>query len=98
MKYVVIELTTGKNDVQREMPFIFPDAVVHSDFYHMISSLFYITHPNACNIRAVAAGFVNSTDLAVTCHGESETLGLKSRSIDDAKLMLIMDYTHGIVL
>jgi hypothetical protein len=45
----------------------------------------------------VAAGFVSSMKIGSPCHGESETLNLKSRGAQDDRLIAVMDYSHGIV-
>lgn len=97
MKYIVVEVTT--KDIVREFPFIFPEAIVHSQmFWHMQHQM--TMHHHADSVRCVAAGFLSSIAVGTAgrCHGESESLGIKSRGEEDDKLIMMLDYTHGIRL
>jgi len=91
MKYIVLSVPMGPN-LSREMPIIFPDALVHIDVAEVLTRL-----PELRHAKPVSAGFVNSMELSPACHGESTTLKLKSRGEDDDWLMRTFDYTHGIV-
>lgn len=95
MKYIVLEQKFG--GMTREYPIIFPEALVHADVAEALIKTMQTTLPKA-KVKAVSAGTVNSLDmLDINCHGESTTLGLKSRESQDNNLIKMMDYSHGIV-
>lgn len=97
MKYIVVEVTT--KDIVRELPFIFPEAIVHSQMYKYMQHQMTMEH-NADSVRCVAAGFLSSIQVGfgVECHGESESLNIKSREQVDTDLITMLDYNHGIQL
>lgn len=102
MKYVVIEIIdqTETGEFVREIPVVFPGSMVHSEVAAAITRVLRKNHPDGRTrqIKPVAAGFINSPDLAdIECHGESESLGgLKSRGRADVALIAMNDYYHGI--
>lgn len=97
MKYIVIQVTT--KDIVRELPFLFPDAIVHAQMFQYMQHQMTMHH-NADSVACVAAGFTSSIGVGTAgqCHGESESLGIKSRGEEDDKLIMMLDYTHGIRL
>ncbi len=97
MKYIVVEVTT--KDIVRELPFICPEAIVHSQMYKYMQHQMTMEH-NADSVRCVAAGFLSSIQagIGVDRHGESESLNIKSREQVDTDLITMLDYNHGIQL
>lgn len=94
MKYVMIRLTVG--DMDRDIPFIFPDAQTHSTVSQYMCHMLRRDHPDASEIKPISAGFLSSVSLSPECYGESETLKLKSRK-EDGEIIVMYDYHHGIV-
>ena len=92
-KYIVLEIKTG--DVKREWPIIFPDMMVHKQIFQYMKNLLGCHHD--LNSRVIAAGSVSFFGGEVICHGMSETLNIESRGAEDAKLIKMFDYLHGIV-
>lgn len=84
----------------REVPLIFPDALVHADMAQMLTRVLRAERPDGRmrQVKPVAAGFLTSTTLAMSgCNGVSESLGgLKSRGKQDDELLSVYDYLHGI--
>ena len=106
MKYIILKVTDfaqGKtdSDLVREIPFIFPDNCVHSEVAKYMSRMLRMERPDGRlrDVEPVAAGFIHSLAIGEkgACHGESETLKLKSRGDQDAALISTFDYLHGIV-
>lgn len=95
MKYIVISVKFG--GMERELPFIFPDAIVHAQMFQYMSHQMTMRH-DANSVTCVAAGFLSSVGVGTAgqCHGESESLGIKSRGEEDDKLIMMLDYTHGV--
>lgn len=100
MKYVVLEVKdeTRSGLLIREVPFIFPDALVHADVEYWMTRLLRKERPDGRlrQITTVSAGFLSSIDLDVTCHGESQSIGTESRGDEDSELIRTMDYSHGV--
>lgn len=95
MKYVVIEVTIS--DDVREMPIIFPNALVHSVVADAVIVGMQEQWKNA-KYKAVSAGEISSMDVGDgSCSGGSETLKLKSRGKLDDHLIRMHDYMHGII-
>lgn len=97
MKYVVIEVKHG--DDVREFPIIFPNILVHSVVAGSVIAGMQRYHDKEATYKAVSAGEISSMTLGErgACHGESETLKLKSRGDTDAALIKMHDYCHGII-
>lgn len=94
MKYVVMQIK--KHGIIRELPIIFPEALSHCD----VAAALERHCPELKGSKPVSAGFLSSMSSSEpkACHGESLTLGkLKSRGEVDDRLMVTLDYTHGIV-
>lgn len=74
MKYVMLEDTEG-----RKIPIIFPDHLVHADVAMVMCKL--INTRQKVRVGPTSAGFI-SVGVDIQTHGESETLGLKSKPTD----------------
>jgi hypothetical protein len=105
MKYIIIHVTDIGSDggrVEREVPMIFPDLLVHKEVADFTMRLLRREQPDGRMrvVKPVAAGFLSSMAIGhpdrQVCHGESESLGLKSRP-QDSKLIHLFDYAHGIL-
>ena len=102
MKYIVVEVK--QQDITREFPFIFPEAIIHSDMYKMAErNLMMELH--ADSVRCVGAGFISCVNMlratvgdSACCYGRSESLNVSSRGETDDKLIKLLDYTHGMIL
>jgi hypothetical protein len=97
MKYVMLRLEMG--GVERDLPIIFPSSLVHASVFEAIRSMREFVEPvrwhrPLADAVAVAAGELTMGD--VCCSGKSETLKLTSRHRDDARIILMNDYLHGI--
>lgn len=99
MKYIVIRHEW--KGVVRELPVIFPEAMVHADVFRCARHMLGL---DAGIITCAAAGFVSSVEVGTTvddspirCHGESESLNVPSRLSKDAELIGYIDYSHGIL-
>lgn len=93
MKYIVLEIKNG--DTKREWPIIFPDMMVHRQVADIVQN--HLAVDCKLNSRIIAAGSVSFFGGEVRCFGESETLNIESRGSEDAKLIKMFDYLHGIV-
>lgn len=96
MKYIVIGVKSKSADVTQEIPFIFPDFLVHRDVYEMMVMHLLRVNPVAARgtIFKVSGGFLSSLDCSTpnACHGKSESLGVKSRGEKDSALIRTADY------
>lgn len=90
MKYIIFQSKVGM--ITRELPVIFPDALIHKEIADAI-----VAHNADLKLRPIAAGQCNSLEMLCQCYGESTTLGMRSRGNIDSKLIAAMDYLHGIV-
>lgn len=108
MKYIVIRITDhatrdGMEDMQREVPFVFPLCCTHSEVARYMRRMLRDEQPDGRmrEIEVVSAGFISSMavgDGKNQCHGKSESLGdLPSRPGVDDKLLHMHDYLHGII-
>ena len=79
MKYIVMQDEEGAEDI-----FIFPRRIHHDAMAEALSRIKNQTHGNWERVvrEPVSAGFVSGK----RCHGESESLRLKSRPQDAALL------------
>jgi len=93
MKYIVLKINNG--ETVREWPVIFPDMMVHKQVAEHMQHLVRRHHNTNCAV--VAAGSFSCFGGEVRCFGESETLSIESRGEEDAKLIKMFDYLHGIV-
>lgn len=99
MKYVMFEVQDGRSSMKRLVPIIFPDFMVHVDAKQYIRRWLHREH-DCCTIEPVSAGFIDFLHPkhdGIFCHGESESLQLKSRP-EDARIIETYNYTHGFVL
>jgi hypothetical protein len=91
MKYVVLEVDMG-TDTKLEVPFVFPDLLVHKSVAAQMTHLCYRNFPKCHNVRCISAGFVSSIDMQVSCYGKSESLNVISREKEDSALISMCDY------
>jgi len=91
MKYIMLRIVTA-GEIIRELPIIFPDALVHADVAEAITKL-----PGLYTATPVSAGSLSSLELETQCYGDSQTLDLKSRGDLDSGRICMLDYSHGIV-
>lgn len=92
MKYVVLSIKS--NNLTREIPVIFPNALVHSDMYKKVKEALLLSFPGA-EIKPVSAGELSLYGAEPRCNGHSGTLGIKSREHEDDQLMQMIDYGFG---
>lgn len=95
MKYLILKVQLGSANVPRHIPIIFPDLLVHKLVFDNTKMMLLREH-NAQSVEAYSGGFVNSMDLDVSCHGESESLGVKAKE-GDADIIRSFDYRHGVM-
>lgn len=105
MKYVVLQVTdhaarAGEDDMVRELPIIFPEALVHKDMADAVGRVLRRERPDGRmrEVVPVAGGFIHSMNVGSKggCNGKSESLGLASRGEQDDVLIACMDYLHGL--
>ena len=89
MKYIV--LRTKFKSITQLMPVIFPNHWVHSQVAASLIHMCGVKQNKEAEI--VSAGFWDSVN---GCHGESTSLGVKSRGVEDTELIATHDYTHGL--
>lgn len=95
MKYVVIRVTSRIGE--REIPVIFPNALVHSQMAEATIAAMKIDDPRS-GYEVVSAGEISSMNINPECHGKSVSLGnIKSREGVDDSLIRRHDYFHGIL-
>lgn len=91
----------GGMDSIREIPFIFPDSLVHAEVAKRMTHMLLAERPEgyARQVSAVSAGFMSSLNVGGkgACYGDSESLKLKSRDDKDSILINTYDYLHGVV-
>ena len=92
MKYIVIAVKTG--EITRELPFVFPSIMVHSQVAQSLIHRITISH-GWNDAHLVSAGEVSFFD-GISCSGKSTTLGLESRGAIDEELIRMFDYFHGV--
>jgi hypothetical protein len=93
MKYIVIRVSMEV--LKFELPFIFPDKLVHCEVARVMVNLLRDQYPLS-PVEPVSAGFLSSMDFDCECFGESETLHLKSRGEVDSALIAMYDYGAGL--
>lgn len=89
MKYIVMGVLT-KSGLDCEIPFVFPDLVVHLNMATVCKVLLEDQFKGA-DVRVISAGFINSIDVTSECYGKSESLGVTSRP-EDTRLIKMCDY------
>jgi len=93
MKYVVLSVKSkSDNGIEREIPIIFPNILVHEDVYNHIQILLDLSKND---IKPVSAG--EYCPMRGICYGDSFTLKLSSREDKDTNLIKMIDYTGGAV-
>jgi hypothetical protein len=95
MKYIVMRVVMkGSKEGEHfvlEVPFVFPEIIVHSMMCGVCVRLCMDTWSKAMSVLPISAGFVSSTAFEDECYGESESLKLKSRP-EDSDLIRMCDY------
>lgn len=89
MKYIMFEINAAAG--KRKVPIIFPDSLVHSMVADQFERVLRYTF-KGCSAKAVSAG---SIDFVGRCHGDSETMKLKSDKADSS-VINAYDYLHGV--
>ncbi len=90
MKYIVMQVL-NKSGLDLEVPFVFPEIIVHSMMAEACRSLLSIHFPES-DIKAISAGFTSSMAFEDDCYGKSESLNLESRPERDNALIKMCDY------
>lgn len=91
MKYIVMEVELTKGH-KLEIPILFPDILVHDTIAKQMVHMLYRQFLSSSDVRCVAAGFVASIDMQISCHGRSESLNIASRGEIDSDLIKMTDY------
>lgn len=89
MKYIVMQVKSGTMTL--EIPFLFPDCIVHAMMAQVAKPLCEATWKNSA-ASPISAGSISSADCWADCYGDSETLKLKSRGEIDSELINGADY------
>jgi hypothetical protein len=92
MKYIVLQVI--HNAHVKEVPFIFPDYMIHEDVAIRMSVALQAMWPGAA-VKPISGGELSSLDINANCHGSSSTLGVRSRGAEDSRLFSTFDYTSG---
>lgn len=87
MKYILFEVAV-KKDLTLNIPFVFPNVLVHQDAAEHLQHLLCMTFDTP-EVKPVSAGFFNT--LTGQCGGRSESMGLESRP-QDSDLVRLADY------
>ena len=94
MKYIVIEAKFGSGGM--EIPFIFPNNLVHEDVAESMLHYLFKIH-EWTDTRVVAAGELSLAAAGFECYGYSQTLKIKSRGDVDTRLIQMHDYGGGMM-
>lgn len=74
---------------------IFPDKMIHAEVFAVAKFVVPGADAEGSNVRVVAAGMIEQVGVNGV-GGRSTTLKLKSRGDEDAKLITLYSYNHGI--
>lgn len=88
MKYVIIQ-TDRPDGTKSVFPVILPDAIIHSEMSRATMRAIRESTGLGNEYGVVSAGFIGLD--GVTCHGESESIGVNSRGKLDAARILVGD-------
>lgn len=77
-KYIILKVKNNKGE-EKEIPYIFTKDNVHKAMSEYMQMMMH-RKPKVVDVKCVSAGFIYLDTLS--CHGESESLQLKSREID----------------
>lgn len=91
-KYIMFENKIG--DVTIMFPVIFPDKLVHSAVYDHLKSTMPGWHSGG--VAPVSAGKIEHITV-LGLGGDSETLGVESLGEEDASIIRMYSYEHGII-
>jgi len=93
MKYIVVEVTTKPDGgLTMEIPFIFPNRMVHG---LMVTVAAAAVQAHGWTFQSL----ISAGDISVggaNCGGESTSTGVASRGDEDVNLILMNDYGAGI--
>lgn len=93
MKYIVLQVSIG--DSIREIPFVFPNILIHNEVSKYMENYLFDTH--GWISKPISAGECSFYDSEPRCGGHSETLNLHSRGYTDSVLIKQNDYGAGII-
>lgn len=105
MKYIVCRVLRDDEKLI-DIPVVFPDALVHAMVFAQMRALLemqYFSNEKQTTVIALSAGeltstiFTDTSDDASICHGESTSLGVKSREHEDDQLLKMNDYGAGMM-
>lgn len=91
MKYIIMSVVKPGKTLSLEIPFVFPDLIVHKHMADSVVPLLGLHFGTDAIITPVSAGFVSSTAFEDDCYGRSESLELSSR-LGDSQLLKMCDY------
>lgn len=87
MKYIMLQNSDG-----HKMPVVFAEKLVHA---HVAKYMLDLSRRSlGTRYEVVSAGFVSFTEDGVATHGESETLNIKSNSLDGLRMWLGEEVSH----
>ena len=89
-------MSVKTGDLEMEVPFVFPDMCVHKIIAEAVTPGL-LQHWEGAEVKPIAAGFLSSAGLEANCHGESDSMKLKSRGSEDMYLIRMADYGSTIV-
>ncbi len=93
-KYIVMEIETS-GGTKFAFPVIFPDKMIHAEVFAVAKFAVPTANPEGSNVRVVAAGAIEHVTVD-GLGGRSTTLGIASRGDEDAKLIDVYSYCHGV--
>jgi len=93
MKYIVCRVRKHRK-IFLDIPVVFPDLLVHAVMFEHVRNALLAQWPSrqGYSIRPLSAGSIASIENFGECHGESESLGVKSRGKLDTELVRMADY------
>lgn len=100
LKYVMFEMRSlrrskDRDPLVRRWPFVFPASMVHADVMIVIQTMARGRYK--FDLKPISAGDISLFGGEVRCSGESTTLRLQSLGEEDAEIIKMFDYVHGLV-
>lgn len=93
-KYIVMEIELP-GGTRMAFPVIFPDKMVHAEVFAVTKFVVPAARPDGGNVKVVAAGAIEHVTVD-GLGGRSTTLGISSRGDEDAKMIDVYSYCHGV--
>lgn len=93
-KYIIMEIETPSG-TKMAFPVIFPDKMIHAEVFAVTKFVVPTANAEGTNVRAVSAGAIEHVTVD-GLGGRSTTLGIKSRGDEDARLIDVYSYCHGV--